>query len=311
MDIRRVFLIQTEMGHPDPWDDSLNLANVDVTPGLGTTNNATDLENKIYFFQRVDNRFSISYSLYPKYHLVLKKPFSTHEPDNEIGLNFDVIGELLDNNIWKCGNATAKVVLMASVLDEASKTQVDTIANAAFFIRDQEKIININTGETYVNPRMIPWFFCYKTDDTPLYYMVMNPYSVQCINPIEGVYNGNHIFTISNHLKNLNDVIFKPKFSRNARVIGENNLIVTGDSFTVEPFGTWAVKLHFPNFFDHTKVKVDTNFDYVWQDRKIKVDTSSIKKGYFIVRWNTGTGMDLIFHTSKNRFFKDYIVDVI
>jgi hypothetical protein len=311
MAIKRVFLLQTEVGTPDPWDDSINLANVGIRPGLGLSNNASGFDNKIHFFQRVDNRFSISHSVYSESHLVLKRPYSTHDPSNEVPLNFDVIGKLLDDTTWKCHDGRAKVILLGSVINESDKSQQEAIAKAAFYVRDQEKIIDIITGDVYDNPKIIPWLFCYKTDDTPLYYIVLNPHSVQCINDIEGVYNENAVYTVSNHLKNLNEVIFKPKFSRNVRVIGEHNILVRGDSFTVDPFGTWFVKAHFPDFFKNAKVKVDTNFDYAWEDGKIKVNLLNKEKGYFIIRWNTGTGMDLIFHTSKNRFFRDYIIDVI
>ena len=311
MAIKRAFFLQTNMGHPDPWDDSLNLANVGVSPGLGSSNNAGGVENRIQFFQRVDNRFAITHSIYPEAHLALKKPYSMHDPNNEVPINFDEIANILDNHTWRCHGGSAKVVLMASVFGPSPTTQQDAIGKATYFIRNQETITDIRTGEIFEKPRVVPWFFCYKTDDTPLYYMVLNPYSVQCIGEIEGVYNENAVFTISNHLKNINDVVFKPGFSRNVRLIGDHNLVIKGNEFTVTPFGNWFVKEHLPGFFDKSKIKVDTNFDYQWVDGKIKVNTLNKQKGYFIIRWNTATGMDLIFHTSKNRFFKDYVVDIV
>ena len=57
--MNRVFLLQTEIGIPDPWDDSLNMANIGINPGLGYSNNATGYDNYISFFQKVDNRFAI------------------------------------------------------------------------------------------------------------------------------------------------------------------------------------------------------------------------------------------------------------
>lgn len=311
MAIKRVFLIQTDMGHPDPWDDSLNLANVGVSPGLSGTNNACEFQNNINFFQRVDNRFSITHSVYSEYNLVLKRPFSIHDKSTEIPINFDQIAELLDTYEWSGGKMTAKVIMMASQLSASGQLQEDTIANATYYYRDQERIINTSTGEEVVNPTVVPWFFCYKTDDTPLYYMVLNPHSVQCIGDIEGNYNDNEVYTISNHLKNLNEVVFKPRFSRNARVIGDHNLMVRGSSFTVEPFGAWFIKEHLPEFFNNAKIKVDTNFEYSIEDGIVKINTLNKQKGYLIIRWNTATGMDLIFHTSKNRFFRDYVVDII
>jgi hypothetical protein len=312
MPIKRVFLLQTEMGNPDPWDDSLNLANVDVNPGLGLTNNAAEYQNNISFFQRADNRFSITNSVYTEYNLVLKRPFSIHDQSTEIPINFKQIADILESHLWRGHTFSANVIMMASLLEKDKPlNQQDVIANATYYYRHGEKIIDIISGDEIKNPTLIPWFFCYKTSDVPLYYMVLNPHSVQCIGNIEGNYNESQVYTISNHLKNLNEVVFKPKFSRNARVIGEHNIMVRGDTFTVEPFGSWFIKDHLPDFFKKAKLKIDTNFDYTFEDGKIKINTLNKQKGYLIIRWNTATGMDLIFHTSKNRFFRDYIVDVI
>jgi hypothetical protein len=301
---RRVFLIQTEMGHPDPWDDSLNMANTEVNPGLGTSSNPSAYESMISFFQRADNRFSISNSLYPEAHLVLKRPFSMHDPQTEVMLNFDNIAELIDKSAHG-------VVMLGAVLGETMISQQDVIGKSSFYHRKNGEVQDMISGEIVKDPRIIPWLFCYKTKDLPLYYMVLNPHSVQCISNIEGPYNGNYIYTISNHLRNLNEIIFKPALSKNARAIGEHNLVVTGDEFTIEPFGTWFVKKHLPDFFKTAKVKISTNFDYELDGNNIRVKTLNKEKGYISLRWNTGTVMDMSFHTSKNRFLQEFIVDVI
>ena len=301
---RRVFLIQTEMGHPDPWDDSLNMSNTEVNPGLGTSSNPSAYESMISFFQRADNRFSISHSVYPEANLVLKRPFSMHDPQTEVMLNFDNIAELIDKS-------EHGVIMLGAVLSEKIISQQDVIGKSSFYHRKNGEVQDMISGEILKDPRIIPWFFCYKTKDLPLYYMVLNPHSVQCISNIEGQYNGNYVYTISNHLRNLNEIIFKPSLSKNARAIGEHNLVVTGDEFTIEPFGTWFVKKHLPDFFKSAKVKISTNFDYVLDGNKIRINTLNKEKGYISLRWNTGTVMDMSFHTSKNRFLQEFIVDVI
>lgn len=301
---RRVFLIQTEMGHPDPWDDSLNMSNTEVNPGLGISSNPSAYESMISFFQRADNRFSISHSVYPEANLVLKRPFSMHDPQTEVMLNFDNIAELIDKS-------EHGVIMLGAVLSEKIISQQDVIGKSSFYHRKNGEVQDMISGEILKDPRIIPWFFCYKTKDLPLYYMVLNPHSVQCISNIEGQYNGNYVYTISNHLRNLNEIIFKPSLSKNARAIGEHNLVVTGDEFTIEPFGTWFVKKHLPDFFKSAKVKISTNFDYVLDGNKIRINTLNKEKGYISLRWNTGTVMDMSFHTSKNRFLQEFIVDVI
>jgi hypothetical protein len=302
--IHRVFLLQTEIGHPDPWDDSINMVNTSVNPGLGTSNNPARYDNYISFFQRVDNRFSLSHSVYSESHIVLKRPFSIHDPDTEVPINFDNIAKLIDTTV-------DGVMMFGAILEDKPLTQQEVISSSSWYHRKDNEVIDLISGETLNNPKIVPWMFCYKTKDLPLYYIVLNPHSVQCLVNIEGNYNGNQVYTISNHLKNMNDVIFKPRLSKNARVIGDHNVVVRGDEFTIEPFGTWFVKRHLPDFFKDAKVKIDTNFEYTIKENKVVVSTLNKQKGYISLRWNTGTVMDMTFHASKNRFLQEYIIDVI
>jgi hypothetical protein len=302
--IRRVFLLQTEIGHPDPWDDSINMVNTSVNPGLGTSNNPARYDNYISFFQRVDNRFSLSHSVYSESHIVLKRPFSIHDPDTEVPINFDNIANLIDTTV-------DGVMMFGAILEDKPLTQQEVISSSSWYHRKDNEIIDLISGETLNNPKIVPWMFCYKTKDLPLYYIVLNPHSVQCLVNIEGNYNGNQVYTISNHLKNMNDVIFKPRLSKNARVMGDHNIVVRGDEFTIEPFGTWFVKRHLPDFFKDAKIKIDTNFEYTIKENKVVVSTLNKQKGYISLRWNTGTVMDMTFHASKNRFLQEYIIDVI
>jgi hypothetical protein len=239
-----------------------------------------------------------------KSHIVLKRPFSTHDPETEVQINFDKVAELIDNTV-------DGIMMLGAVLEDKPLSQQEVIASSSWYHRKGNEVVDLVSGETLNNPKIIPWMFCYKTKDLPLYYMVLNPHSVQCLINIEGNYNGNQIYTISNHLKNMNDVIFKPRLSKNARVMGDHNIVVRGDEFTLEPFGTWFVKRHLPDFFKEAKVKIDTNFDYTIKENKIVVNTLNKQRGYISLRWNTGTVMDMTFHASKNRFLQEYIVDVI
>jgi hypothetical protein len=299
-----VFLLQTEIGQPDPWDDSINMVNTSINPGLGTSNNPAGYDNYISFFQRVDNRFSLSHSVYSESHIVLKRPFSLHDPNTEVQINFDNVAKLIDTTV-------DGIMMFGAILEDKPLTQQEVISSSSWYHRKDNEIVDLISGETLNNPKIIPWMFCYKTKDLPLYYIVLNPHSVQCLINIEGNYNGNQVYTISNHLKNMNDVIFKPRLSKNARVIGNHNVVVRGNEFTIEPFGTWFVKRHLPDFFKDAKVKIDTNFDYTIKENKIVVSTLNKQKGYISLRWNTGTVMDMTFHASKNRFLQEYIIDVI
>ena len=302
--MKRVFLLQTEVGIPDPWDDSLNMANIDINPGLGFSNNVTAFNNYISFFQKVDNRFSLTGSIYPEHHLILKRPYSVHDRDTEVPLNFDTIAEIIDKT-------KDNIALLGAILSENTPDQKNIISNTSWYQRTEDKIVDLISGEDVKNPKMIPWLFCYKAKDLPLYYIILNPHSVQCVENIESQYNNNYVYTISNHLKNLNETIFKPRVSKNARIIGENNIMVRGEEFTIEPFKTWFVTKHLPEFFKNANIKIDTNFEYQMEGNKVIVNTLNKQRGYIGIRWNTGTIMDMALTASKNRFFREYIVDVI
>lgn len=302
----KVFLIQTEMGIPDPWNDSINMSNVAVNPGLGSVNNnnAQAYESQMSFFQRVDNRFVISSSDHSGADLILKKPYSVDNIHLGIQIKLDDIASMIEKTPFN-------IVLYASPFNNVRNHQ-EAVESATFYSRiSTGEVVNLKTNDIVENPTFIPWFFAYKTKDLPLYYIVMNPYSIQITENFEGQYGENKVYTISNHLKNISELIFKPKFSRNVRQIGDHNLVVRGDEFTVQPFDTWFVKKHFPDFFENVAVKIDTNFEYSIADRKIKINSLNKKRGFLSVRWNSGTLMDMTFGASKNRFFKEYIVDFI
>ena len=74
--------------------------------------------------------------------------------------------------------------MFGSVIEEGASQQ-NAISNATYFVRNQEKILDVVNNIEHDNPKIIPWLFCYKADEVPLYYIVINPYSVQCIEDIE------------------------------------------------------------------------------------------------------------------------------
>jgi hypothetical protein len=300
----RVFLIQTETGQADPWDDSINISNVAVNPSLGNTNNPAEHTSRITYYQRSDNRFTIMRSPTDDADIILSKPYTNDTIRVKISL--EDVGACTDG-------ARDKAILCASIIEDGvPMTQAEAVEKAQYYMRNKNgDIMEMSTGLVIQNPKMIPWFFCYRTDEAPVYYIVMNHHSIQSIGLVDGDYGNNKVFVLSNHLRNLNDVIFKPKFGRTARLIGDHNVLVRGDEFTIEPFGSWFVKEHMPDHFKDVKVKIDTNFEYEIIGGKIKFKTINKDKGYVYLRWNTGTVMDMSFHNSKNRFFREYIVDVI
>jgi hypothetical protein len=306
--MKKLFLFQIGNGNPDPWDDAINIVNMSLDAGLGmiNNNNADKYNSVINFMQKVDRKFIITPTDDPHADLVLRKPYSVDDYHTPFKITLDYLTKIMEG--------APDVFMFATDLAKTNNDHNSAVENASFYMRNPEngEVTDIVTADVLKNPTMIPWFFCFKTKDFPLYYVVFNPNLVQVSGEIDGEYAGdNHVFEISGHIGNVSKLLFQPKFSRNVREIGEHNIFVKGNEFTVEPFGAWFVKRHLPEFFKEAKIKVDTNFDYRWEDNKIVLNTNDKVKGYLSIRWNSGTVMDMTFKPSKNRFFKEYVVDVI
>ena len=303
----KLFLVQIGNGNPDPWDDAINIVNMKIAPGLDliNNNNASDYSSVITFMQKMDKRYIIAPTEDPEADLVLRKPYSVNDYHEPFKLTLDYIASVMEGS--------PDAALFATELDKAEGNHNAAVENASFYIRNPktDEVTNIITMETLQNPTLIPWFFCFKTKDFPLYYIVFNPNFVQVSGEIDGDYGDNKLFEISGHIGNVSKLLFQPKFSRNVREVGETNLFVKGDEFTVKPFGGWFVKRHLGDFFSKVNVKVDTNFDYIWEGDEIVLNTNSKNKGFLSIRWNSGTVMDMTFKPSGNRFFKEYVIDVI
>lgn len=306
--MKRLFLFQMGNGVAHSWDDAMAVVNMGLTPGLGvnTSNNPESYVSQIEFFEKVDNRFVVAPSSDPQADIVLTKPYTTEGYHSVHKLQMNYIASVMEGT---------EIAMFATVWDRA-KDHNSAIENASFYTReplyDKDSVIkDMTTGEVLDNPTMIPWFFVYKTKELPVYYVILNPYYIQHSGQFDGWYKDNYIFGVTGHHKNLSEIIFDPQFSRNVRKVGEHNLFIKGNEFTAKPFGTWFVNRHMQEFFDDAKVKVDTNFEYQIVDGVIHLNTNDKKKGYLCVRWNSGTVMDMTFRASNNRFFKEYVIDVI
>lgn len=305
--MKKLFLFQIGNGNPDPWDDAVNIVNMTPKPGLGVIDNINPMvhESKINFMQKVDQRFIITPTQDPDADIVLRKPYSVDDYHTPFKLKLEYLASVMEG--------APDIFLFATDLKKAKGDHNTAVENASFYMRNPENgnVTDIITGEVLDNPTLIPWFFCFKTKDFPLYYVIFNQHFVQVSGDVDGEYGDCKVFEITGHIGNLSKIIFQPRFSKNVREIGEHNLFLKGDEFTVEPFGAWFVKRHLSEFFKDVKIKVDTNFDYRWEQNKLVLNTNNKTKGFLSIRWNSGTVMDMAFKPSKNRFFKEYVIDVI
>lgn len=305
--MKNLFIFQIGNSNPDPWDDAVEMVNLDIKPGLGVThnNNSVDYKNYVNFMQRLESRFIISPTADPDADFVLQKPYVPDSYSSPFRLKFDEIVEIMDK--------APDIFIFATDLAKAGGNYKVAVENAAYYARNQETgdVTDLKTGEILYNPTLIPYFFCFKTPNYPLYYMVFNPNYVQVSGDIDGDYGEHRVAEISGHVGSISKALFSPRFSKNVREIGEHNVFVMGEEFTVEAFQGWFVKRNAPKFFKDIRPKVSTNFDYHWEGTKIVINSKNKDKGFLSLRWNSGTPMDMTFANSKNRFFREYVIDII
>ena len=313
MTTKRMWIIQPGDNAPTPWDDAIATANTAVNFSLGSSLNASDAEHVISFFQRVDTRFVLDKGRDSDF--ILDKPYSPGGETVTLKFNLDEISSRLDTMIGN-GQPTITTGLGATLVYgcrlQGPMSQEDVVKNSTCFTRQADgKIVdlinNVVIEDKWVN--IIPWFFCYRTDDTPFYFIVTNPHSIQVIGEIDGDYGDNKVFTADSHFKGINELIFKPKISKNGHQVG-NSIVASGDTLTITPFDNWFVNSKIPGFFKNAKVKCHSNFDYEQVDNAFKFKLKG-NVGYIHMRWNSGTVMNTTFYASGSVFSSDFVVHII
>lgn len=299
----KAFIFHAGTGPATPWGDIGNTYNVIAEPNLGfhSTLNLKKFPVEVQFFERVDTRHILAKGVDSD--LCLSKPYTTEAFLPSIPINLDDIAKIFDIP------GTDRLIFGAPL--SLTKSQPDAAKYTRFFSRMADGRMFDHTDNIVIdsNINIIPWFFCFRTNDLPFYYIVLNPHAVQWSSTSEGMHNENYVGYLDAHLGNLDEAFFKPSFSRNAKVIG-NQVIVKGDKLTVTPFDTWYNRAHLPGFFDSANVKCTTNFEYKRNGTTFTFDLTD-NVGYISLRWNSATVMHTNFMASGSRFLKEYVIHVI
>jgi hypothetical protein len=311
MTTNRLLIIQTGGNTSTPWDDAISVANTELLPSLGGVN-AGDCKHTVSFFQKVDTRFILSRGKDSDF--ILDKPYS---PENTSVLKFNLsdiyskLDEIMDSDSPKYAAGLYKSVLFGCLL-EGTMSNADIVARSGFFTRQADgKIYDItnNIVFDYERTTIIPWFFCYRTDDVPLYFLVINPSSIQIVSSLDGEYNEHDdVFVLDSHLKGINSLIFNPKISRNGHLIGDQ-IVVSGKTLSITPFDNWFAK-KYPDFFKDANIKCHSNFKFERVGNTFNFDLTG-NVGYIHLRWNAGTVMNSTFFNSGSVFSSDFIVHTI
>ena len=311
MTTNRLWIIQTGGNTSTPWEDAISVANTELVPSLGGFN-TSDCKYNISFFQTVDNRFTLSKGTDSDF--VLDKPYS---PGNISVLKFNLndisskIDNLMDSDSPKYAGGLHRAVLFGCLL-EGTMTNADVVRRSGFFTRQADGKIYDITNNTVIEDEwtnIIPWFFCYRTDDVPLYFLVVNPNSIQIVSSLDGKHGEHdHVFVLDSHLKGINSLIFNPKISRNGHLI-DKQIVASGGNLSVTPFDNWFTSLY-PDFFKDANIKCHSNFKFEKVGNTFNFDLTG-NVGYIHLRWNAGTVMNTTFFQSGSVFSSDFIVHII
>jgi hypothetical protein len=311
MTTNRLWIIQTGGNVSTPWDDAISGTNTQLTPGLGNRIGPSPCKYRVSFFQKVDTRFILGRGHDSDF--MLDKPYSPGEMC-VLNFNLDDISSKLDPLMSRPtfpGGGLHKALLFGCIL-QGSMTNADIVKNSGFFSRQSNgKIYDINNNVEIEdeNVNIIPWFFCHRAQDVPLYFIVVNTNSVQVISDLEGTYGENNtVIPIDEHNKGINNLIFNPKISRNGHLIGDQ-IVVGGDTLSITPFDNWFAE-RYPEFFKDANIKCHSNFKFERVGNTFNFELSD-NVGYVHLRWDWLSEMHMTFLSSNSIFSKDFVVHKI
>lgn len=154
------------------------------------------------------------------------------------------------------------------------------------------KPLNVNASDMM----SITWFFMYRTDELPIYYIIPNPEMMGIAPDIDAASNDNvRYMGITPHFGSVGDWIFRPSYSSNVVELSPTK-IVAGDKFHITPFEKGVFRWGFKETVPPVNIKVFSNLDYVKEENSNKIIFTFLpgqEQGYIHLRWNNSTVMDL------------------
>ena len=161
----------------------------------------------------------------------------------------------------------------------------------------------------------MPWFFCFRLYDSPLYFIVVNIDLIDVPDNISSEENRFEPNYTTIHVMNNNDGadfikrIFTVEINNTTKndfgKIIDNNILIQGDILSLSLF-TASAAAH-SEFFVNADIRCESNFEYERQGNMFNFKlTDNI--GYIQFDWNYNSSISKIFEISGNKFSKNFIV---
>jgi len=212
-----------------------------------------------------------------------------------------------------------KTLLFGSPMYNSEMTQQDIVLGSTFFTRKIDgSLLDIEKNVVIGNDSgILPWFFCFRLYDSPLYFMVVNIDLIDVpdnISSEENRFEPNHT-TI--HVLNNNDgadfisrvftVEINNTTENNFGKIIDNQILIQGDNLSLSLFTGGDVH---SEFFVNADIRCESNFEYERHGNMFNFKlTDNI--GYIQFDWNYNSPISKIFEISGNKFSKKFIVHKI
>lgn len=301
-----LYIFQKDEIAPNVWKDAFDSANLaPVDNNLGKWVTVDRYKNQYKFYDRQESKLVMFGDPEDPKNIIIRHP---NDFTNSALISFRIND--IKTFMSKINNTHDKMIVYAGEIVDSNTTHETLSKTVSFFGRpDGGDIINLVTEMPLSkDSSLVPFFFVFKGNDE-LYYVVPNLSHIQISNTItKGSDSQDLIVTADTHLGSFNNFIFRPTFSRNARVINDTNIMVKGNTLTVKPFDT-LLGNGIKGFFKFKDIKCSSNYNYTRDENGLYFDIDR-PNGYIILRYNTVTAMDSRLRLS-NRFRKEYTITKI
>jgi len=209
-----------------------------------------------------------------------------------------------------------KTLLFGSPIHNSEMTQQDIVSGSTFLTRKLDgTLLDIEKNVVIDNDSgIMPWFFCFRLYDSPLYFIVVNIDLIDVPDNISSEENRFEPNYTTIHVMNNNDGadfikrIFTVEINNTTKndfgKIIDNNILIQGDILSLSLFTAGATH---SEFFVNADIRCESNFEYERQGNMFNFKlTDNI--GYIQFDWNYNSSISKIFEISGNKFSKNFIV---
>lgn len=333
--MKKTVLIQSVPHFPTAWGDASNAWNQgSYFTGMAVWH-TREFTQKLGIWTKQSYNLIIDKHPEDDYKLVIKKAGSNYDKFQDITLSCEVDLRVAFDYLDK--NPKTKSCAFGYACKGSLPPSTDVLENSVWFTRktlgksvfdNEDDIIRDVNARLVTLPELeymsptdekvmgtLVWFFIYRTEEVPIYYIIPNPDLMGIAPQIEKSYDDIRYRVIDAHFGTIGDLIFRPKFSKNVMMLAPNKLLVQED-FEIYPFENgvfgWGYQEEFPKV--NIKVTTDLILERNPDNNKLKFKFKEGRdRGFVNLRWNSSSVLDLSMSSHDSNYVQNkcqYTFDV-